>query len=108
MTQPSEGPSAEPIAENVGLRWPDDMGVDAQPVNQVMFLWDQLITDALYMYLGHVAPPPWSSPEDAQESLATTGNKIYISPRGSFILSRTRAEELWEALGRHLGKLPPK
>ncbi|WP_156765939.1 hypothetical protein [Mycobacterium sp. E342] len=108
MPKPSEAPSGEPIAENVELRWPDDMGTEAAVVNQVLFAWDQQLQDAVYMYLGHVAPPPWLTPESAQEGLARMGNTIVIAPRGSFVLNRSRAEELWDALGRHLGKLPPK
>lgn len=96
------------MVENVQVRWPDDIGANAEAVNQVVFAFDQLISDVIYMYLGHVGPPPWVSPEVAQERLAATGNTITIEPKGSFVLSRTRAEELWEALGKHLGKLPQK
>ena len=107
MTQPSEdGPSPEAMVENVQVRWPDDIGANAEAVNQVLFSYDQTLTDVIYMYLGHIAPPPWSSPEVAQERLAAAGNSLDITPKGSFVLSRTRAEELWEALGRHLGKSP--
>jgi hypothetical protein len=101
---PSGASSEEP--REVEVRWPDDVGADAEAINQVLFAWDQNIQDALYIYLGHIAPPPWMSPDIAQESLDTTGNRIQIKAKGSFIISRTRAEELWVALGRHLGKLP--
>lgn len=107
MTQPSAGqPSDGPTSEEVELRWPDDVGADAEAVNQVLFTWDQNIEDMLYMYLGHVAPPPWLTPAIAAESMASTGGKLVVRPKGGFVLSRSRAEELWTALGRHLGKLP--
>jgi hypothetical protein len=111
MTQPAaatpESPQ-EPIASSVELRWPDDVGADAQAVNQVLVSWDQEITDILYVYLGHVAPPPWLTGEIAQERLAEIGNQMKVTPKGAFVLSRSRAEELWSVLGRHLGKLPPE
>lgn len=107
MTQPSaDRPSPEPLAENVQVRWPDDTGTDSVAVNQVLFSFDQAITDVVYMYVGHVAPPPWPSSEIAHERLAANSNTLQIVPKGSFVMSRTNAEDLWQALGRHLGKLP--
>lgn len=106
MTQPSEGSSKDdPIAENIELRWPDDIGNNTEVINQVLFSWDQQIPDAMYMYLGHVAPPPWLTEELAREKLKDT-KILPIIAKGSFLMSRTRAEEFWDALGRHLGKLP--
>ncbi len=94
------------MATDVQVRWPDDIGANALPVNQVVFSYDQLIPDVVYMYLGHIAPPPWLTPEVAAERLDLVGGSLPIAAQGSFILSRTRAEELWEALGKHIGKLP--
>ncbi|WP_137149462.1 hypothetical protein [Mycolicibacterium sp. CR10] len=111
MTQPGVGPvdpSVDDSAENVETRWPDYVGANAVAVNQVLFAWDQTIQDMLYMYLGHIAPPPWLSVEVGQERIAELGYKLDILPKGAFVLSRTRAEELWTVLGRHLGKLPPE
>jgi hypothetical protein len=108
MTQPSAGePSPDEVmVDNVQVRWPDDIGANAEAVNQVVFSYDQLIPDVVYMYLGHIAPPPWVSPEVAAERLTAVGGTLPITAKGAFALSRTRAEELWEALGKHLGKLP--
>jgi hypothetical protein len=107
MTNPDERPSSDdPQATRVELVWPENVGADAQAVNQVVVSWDQNVQDVLYLYLGHVSPLPWLSSEFAEERLQELGNKLPVTPKGSFILSRTRAEELWTVLGRHLGKLP--
>ena len=100
LTQPAEGTQVE-------LRWPDSVGADAQAVNQVLVSWDQDSTDLMYLYLGHVAPPPWLTEEIASERLDALHRRLEVTPKGAFVLSRTRAEELWSAIGRHLGKLPP-
>jgi hypothetical protein len=110
MSQPSESrPAASPdVSKVVDLVWPDDIGANAAAVNQVMFANDQSIQDVVYLYLGHIAPPPWLTEGAAQQRLQALGNTLPVTAKGSFVMSRTRAEELWLALGRHLGKLPPE
>jgi hypothetical protein len=111
MSQPAPGapqdPQIPPDPTVVELRWPDEIGANAEAVNQVLVAWDQEIPEVLYLYLGHVAPRPWLTPEVATERLAETGNHIDVTPKGAFAISRTRAEEIWTILGRHIGKLPP-
>src|SRR5690349_5428703 len=110
MSQPASGPPKSPeelaAALAVDVRWPDDIGANAEAVNQVVISWDQDVTDMLYLYLGHVAPPPWLSADIAADRLAQVGNRLEVTPKGAFVLSRTRAEEIWTVLGQHLGKLP--
>lgn len=90
----------------VRLVWPDDVGADAQAVNQAVVSYDQANDDVVYLYLGHVAPPPWLDDEVTRNRLDHLSYELPVTPKGSFILSRTRAEEVWTILGRHLGKLP--
>lgn len=97
---------AAPAQYDLDLHWPSDIGAQAQVVNKALFAWDETQQDVVYMYLGHVAPPPWLTPEEAAERGKELGSKFPVEPQGSFIMSRRRAEELWEALGKHLGKLP--
>ncbi len=104
MTDPGEVPAEQQF--ELQLAWPDDVGAEAQPVNQVVFAFDQNFHDMVYMNLGHVPPPLWVSLEVAQERAAELGNRLQVHPRGSFVMSRGRAEELWRALGMHLGLLP--
>lgn len=96
---------AEPPLE-LQLVWPEDVGAVAQPVNQVVFAFDQNFHDMVYMNVGHVPPPLWMSGDIAKERAAEIGNRLVVQPRGSFVMSRGRAEELWRALGIHLGLLP--
>lgn len=86
------------------LIWPDDIGANAEAVNQVIVAWDQNSQDVLYLYLGHVGPPPWLSPEIAAERLEANNGRLPVVKKGSFVLSRYRAEEMYRVLGRHLGK----
>ncbi len=104
--EPSEPPRTQTFEMKPDLRWPDDTGADAQAVNQVIVAWDQNNQDLLYLYLGHVGPPPWLTKAAAEERLSETQNTIPVVPKGAFVLGRARAEELWTILGRHLGKLP--
>lgn len=108
MTQSEAEPFEPAHVEGFNLAselvWPDDVGADAEAVNQFVVAWDQDLRDVLYLYFGHVAPPPWLSAEIATERIQALGNQIAVQPKGSFMLSRTRAEQLWSVLGRHLGK----
>jgi hypothetical protein len=90
------------------LVWPDDVGAEAQVVNKIVFSYDENNQELVYMYLGHVAPPPWLTPEAAKERAKELGNKFPVEPKGSFIMSRQRALEMWLALGKHLGKELPE
>jgi hypothetical protein len=103
MTEPTPQPGPETI--EVQTIWPENLGAEAQVVNQAVFTWDQDSRDVVYMLLGHVAPPVWLSQETAQQRIAELGNAIPVQPRGSFLMSRKRAEDIWRALGKHLGKL---
>ncbi|OZE80777.1 hypothetical protein CH304_16225 [Rhodococcus sp. 15-649-1-2] len=101
MTQPGQEAVGEFQVQTV---WPADLAAQAQVVNQCLFAWDEANRDVVYMLFGHVAPPLFLTPETAHQYLEQNGAQIPIQPRGSFIVSRSRAEEIWEALGRHLGK----
>ncbi|MCV7385379.1 hypothetical protein [Mycolicibacter longobardus] len=90
----------------VPLAWPVDLASQAVPVNQVLFAWDQENRDVVYAMFGHLGPPLWLTPEVARQHAAEFGEALAVQPRGSFILSRSRAEEIWTVLGRHLGKIP--
>jgi hypothetical protein len=94
-----------PEGFQIPLAWPVDLASQAQPVNQALFAWDQDNHDVLYAMFGHVGPPLWLSPEQLQQ-FAESFQALAVQPRGSFVISRTKAEEIWDALGRHLGKLP--
>lgn len=88
--------------------WPEDYAGQAQPVNQVVFaqpipLGDGGLDDGVYMLLGHLAPPIWLDPVAVTDGVQRTQGRFEIEPRGSFYLSRARAEEIWRVLGRHLG-----
>jgi hypothetical protein len=86
-------------------RWPLDAASQAQIVNQVVCAWDQGNRDTMYLVLGHIPPPLWLRQEDAMK-FAAENDAIDVQPRGSFVMSRHAAEEIWDILGRHLGKLP--
>lgn len=74
-------------------------------VNKALFAWDEGMEDIVYMYLGHIAPPPWMTQEEVNARREEAQGIFPVEPQGSFVLSRRRAEELWEALGKHLGKV---
>ena len=107
MTDSGEvGDAGRPFELKLQLAWPNNLGAQAQPVNQVVFTWDQNYHDMLYMYLGHVAQPLWLTDDVARQRAAEVGNTLAVEPKGVFVMGRARAEELWEALGKHLGKSP--
>jgi hypothetical protein len=106
MTDPGSV-EGEPTPQQFELVWPDDVGAEAQPVNKAMFAWDEDNRDVVYMYLAHLPPVPWATPEIADRRAKEIENKLPVASKGSFILSRKRAEELWETLGNHLGKHVP-
>ena len=95
--------SGEP-GEQLELAWPDDSGAWAHSVNKALFAWDEH-QDLVYMDLGHVAPLPWTTPEMAAERMKALKGKLEVELRGSFVMSRKRAVELWDVLGKHLGLL---
>lgn len=86
-------------------KWPSDAASQAQVVNQVVCAWDQGNQDIMYLVLGHIPPPLWLRLDDAVK-FAAENDTIEVQPRGSFVMSRCAAEEIWDILGRHLGKLP--
>ncbi len=104
MTDSGQANPPEADEMKLDLVWPDEIGAQAEAVNQVLFAWDQAHRNVVYMYLGHVPPPPWLTEEVARERVAAMGHKVPVEPKGSFVLSLERAEELWAALGKHLGK----
>ncbi|MBF6515540.1 hypothetical protein IU421_14805 [Nocardia cyriacigeorgica] len=86
-------------------KWPEGAAGGAVPVNQAVFAWDQNQRDMMYMMLGHIAPPLWQSPEQAARRAEEMNGSIDVILRGSYVLSRQKAEEIWRALGTHLGLL---
>lgn len=106
MTNPSQGDEVEVEFQ---LVWPDGTGSHSVAANQFVFAWDQNLRNMLYMHLGHAATPLWVNPEIARQRAAAAGGKpieLAIEPVGSFVMDRDRAEELYRALGRHLGITP--
>ncbi len=104
MTEPTPvDPSA---SSELQVVWPTDVSTSATIINQCAFSWDQDNRDLVYMMLGHVGPPLFSSPETVAGFLEESNGKIRVTPRGSFAVSTSRAFEIWDALGRHLGVLP--
>lgn len=73
-------------------------------VNQCVFTGDVQNEGLLYMLLGHVSPPVFLNAESAQTYFQQTGYQTAVQPRGSYVMSAKTAEELWRALGTHLGK----
>jgi hypothetical protein len=102
MTHPGHGQGEAEMTFQ--LFWPENTGAHAEAVNQVVFAWDQNYRDTVYMHLGHVATPLLMNPEAVRQRLES-GNRLDVEPMGSFVMSRGRAEELWRALGQHLGLL---
>ncbi len=101
MSTPGEGKAIE---IQLQPKWPLDAASQAQAVNQVVCAWDQGGHDVMYLVLGHVPPPLWLTPGAAEE-WASQNDSIDVQPRGSFIMSQKTAEDMWNILGRHLGKL---
>lgn len=93
----------------VQIAWPDGLADQAQLCNQFMFAFDGSESNGqsaagMYFLVGHVAPPLWAtSPEAVAEHIENFGSTVPVQPRGSFFMSRGKAIELWEQLGKHLG-----
>lgn len=93
----------------VQIAWPDGLADQAQLCNQFMFAFDGAESNGqgaagIYLLVGHVAPPIWATSEEAvAEHVAKFGHTVPVQPRGSFFMSRGKAIELWETLGKHLG-----
>jgi hypothetical protein len=89
----------------VKVVWPADATRDAAVVTHAAILWDgEDSLQGVYLLLGHLAPPMWESPEDAERQLAESDSRVPIDMRGAFFMTRARAKELWIALGQHLEK----
>lgn len=88
-------------------RWPEGLTENAQVINQFAMVNDNTPGEpGMYLLLGHIGAPVWTTPDHARQIAEETSGILGIAPRGSFFLSRFRAEELWGMLGKHLGKLP--
>jgi hypothetical protein len=92
----------------VDFAWPAGAAQGAKVVNQFL-LADGAPTgtggpDGVYLLVGHLAPPIWRSPEEARKILNENGGRLRIEQHGTFHLSRARLEELYDVVGRHLGK----
>lgn len=90
---------------NIELEWPPNATQDAEVVTHAAILLDAEPTrQGMYLLLGHLGPPTWSSPTEARRQLEDCGGKLPVALRGSFFMTRARAEDLWKVLGAHLGK----
>ncbi|WP_421840545.1 hypothetical protein [Mycobacterium sp.] len=90
---------------NIELVWPPQATQDAQVVTHAAILLDaEPSRQGMYLLLGHLGPPAWASPGEARRQLEDCGGKLPVALRGSFFLTRARAEELWKVLGAHLHK----
>ncbi|WKN53749.1 hypothetical protein HJ581_0008055 [Rhodococcus opacus] len=91
------------------IAWPDGIADQAQVANQFMIANDGSEPNGpdnagIYLLVGHVGAPLWAtSPEAAQERVANFGTSIPVQPKGAFFMTRGKAHELWETLGKHLG-----
>lgn len=56
----------------------------------------------MYLILGHILPPMFTSPQDVEEFIGE-GGTLDIQPKGAFYLSSPRALELYRMLGAQLG-----
>lgn len=56
------------------------------------------------LMLGHVAQPLLSSVDQAELFWEAHGHSLAVQVRGSFMMSTRRLEELYDVIGRHLGK----
>lgn len=89
----------------VQLEWPADSTREAAVVTHAAVLWDgEDSLQGVYLLLGHLAPPVWTTPEEAERNLTASGGRLPVDLRGAFFMTRTRAKELWMALGQHLEK----
>lgn len=100
----SEG--GEPVEIQMQAAWPDGLTEQAQVVNQFAMLNDNTPeAPGVYLLLGHLGAPIWLTPEIARQRAAESNYVLPIAPRGSYFMTRQRAEELWTTLGKHLGKI---
>lgn len=90
---------------NLSTVWPSDVTSAAEVANQFLLAWDSPNQQGTYLLIGHLASPAWATPEQARRGAEELNGEIAVDPKGSFFLARDRAEELWVALGQHLGHI---
>ncbi len=88
--------------------WPGDFSFDPQVINQVAITFDQGNPELVYLMFGHIGPPLWMTDDAVEQGIAQyeAEGGVPVTTRGSFVVSRTRAIEIWESMGRMLGTLP--
>lgn len=99
-------------AINFEVVWPNDSAAGAQVVTQFGILSDGGTPESpqpagLYLVMGDVAPPPWFTDAARERGIVETKGQIHVQVRSAVYMTRVRAEELYEALGKHLGKGQP-
>jgi hypothetical protein len=97
-------PGAAPFQIPVQAVWPEGLTGAAQVVNQFAISDDASGLGAVYLMLGHLSPPIFVSPEQAEQRLKQQGNAVPIAARGAFYMTMANAERLRDLLTDHLGR----
>lgn len=106
----SELDEQAPMIE-VQAAWPELAANAPVPVNQFALVAGTPLrsgdSDGLaILMVGHVAQPLLSGVDAARRFWQAHGNALAVEVQGAFLLSDRRLEELYEVIGRHLGKGP--
>ena len=90
-----------PVEFNV--TWPWD-AADGAPVVSHMALLGDGTEEGFYLVMGQVAPPPWFTMEARERGAAQYGRELPVHVRAAVHMTRSRAEELYALLHKHLRK----
>jgi hypothetical protein len=106
---PAQPESSTVAGVEFNVIWPEDAAAEAPVVTHLGIIGDGTPESSaggvagMYLVMGQVAPPAWFSPVAVERGLAA-GRDVPVKVHAAVYLTRSRAEELYELLRRHLGK----
>lgn len=86
------------------LSWPTTAADNPDLVNQFVVYTPDDDPGTTYILCGHAVPPVVLNPDDVRDVLTQLDGRLPVHPRGAFVMTRAKAEELHRVLGDHLGK----
>ena len=103
--------ASEPVSFQAQIAWPDramskPVLINASAVTQSAGNSDGTSDGSVYLLLGHVGFPIFADQAEARQYFES-GKVLPVDLEGSFFLQRSKAHDLWVALGSQLGYIQP-
>lgn len=99
-----EEPSIFNWSEQLAERWPADTVAAPSFADRFVVSSAGADPDHLYLAFGKMPNPVWLTEEDRADGLRQCGGVLPITVRGTMVVSRKTAEQIYNALGEQLGR----